>query len=301
MSDDRPLDSLIPGLRVPRSNGGLHLMEASIAGAPAWVFGLDRDPGGAAGLQRWAAHHLEAALVARAAEPAPAVRGDHPEGYGVPPTGGLHLFLYASIAGNLSAALRPFGLVQSALSGPRWDEVRKGFGEAIAAPVPVATFSAKVQMKPELARIHAALVADTGEPWGTEPGRPAARLLHLAADLLGTPLRADRAGLDAVEELVVDDAPEVLRWLPPLVLQALADLVGLVVEQDLQAPVEWAECAPEPDGYTPPPLFRLRTRRAEEPVHLPIAQHLVRWCVMPLRRGEVTVPLSAWLTDEIGP
>lgn len=300
MSEDRPLDALIPALRAARGTGGLHLLEASIAGAPAWVLGLDRDPGGAAGLQRWAAQHIETAILARMAAPGPHVLGEDPTGYGEAPTGGLHLFLYADVAGNLARALQPFGLVPSELSGPRWDEVRTALAEGVGSTAPRATFTARVRQRPELPALHRALIEDTLEPWGAAPGRPASRLLHLVDDLTGTSVEPDAEGLDLVESLLVDPTTDVIRWMPPLLLQALADLVGVVAQEALRVPVQWAECAPEPDGYTPPPLLRLETRRETEPVHLPIAEHLVRWCVMPLQKGEQPVPLSAWLADLVG-
>lgn len=274
-------------------------MEATIAGAPAWILALDRDPGGAAALQRWAARHLEAAILAHVSAPCPRAVGETPEGYGAIPTGGVHLFVYAPIEGDVRRALAPFGLTPSELSGPRWDEVRAALREAVPDAPLVATYSARVVARPALRSLHDALVADTEEVWGAAPGQPAARLLHVAHDLLGREHDADLAGLDAVEALIVDRTPGVLRWLPPLVLQALADLVGAVALRTLGSRVEWAECAPEPDGFTPPPLLRLTTRRAPEPVHLPIAHHLVRWCVMPLLAGEQAAPLSAWLADEV--
>jgi len=306
VGDDRPLDDLVAGLR-PASRG--HFLEAQIGGKKAWIIALDEPLSGAALLRKRVQEILEGALVAAVSAPAPQVRGDDAKSYGEPPTGGVHLFLYREVPGDLARAVLPFGLAPSALSGPRWDEIRTTLAASFAGMErPVATFTAQVAVEAALGPAHAALVADTLEPWGASPGQPAERLVHLAEDLgvhgvdagLRNGVDADLAGLDAIEKLFVSRRANVLRWIPPLVLQAMADFIG-VIAQGMGSKVEWAECMPEPDGYTPPPLFRLTTAHAAAPIHLPIALHLVQWCVMPVLPGETLPPLSAWLADQVGP
>jgi hypothetical protein len=90
----------------------------------------------------------------------------------------------------------------------------------------------------------------------------------------------------------------VVRLLPPLVFQALCDAVAVVAARALGKPIQWAESAPEEDGFVPPPL--VRAKLSEGWVHVPVGLHLLRWCVMPLRRNERPESIVEWTVFQFG-
>jgi hypothetical protein len=56
-------------------------------------------------------------------------------------------------------------------------------------------------------------------------------------------------------------------------------------------------CEPDPEtGLSPPPV--LRVQRAGDTFHVPLAEHVLRWCVMPVRPDEGVPTLGAWAEHE---
>jgi hypothetical protein len=61
--------------------------------------------------------------------------------------------------------------------------------------------------------------------------------------------------------------------------------------------VEWGVSEIDPDtGVAPPPL--LRVHRDGDAFHVPVGEHVLRWCVMPARVGEDIPSLGAWAEHE---
>jgi hypothetical protein len=115
---------------------------------------------------------------------------------------------------------------------------------------------------------------------------------------MGEETSATLEALDRLEASIVSREVGVIRWIPPSLLQAACDLVGAIAAQEIGLPVQWAHCEADEQGIAPPPL--LRVDAGEDLVHIPIALHLLRWWVMPLREGEEPSPLSAWIRDQFG-
>lgn len=137
------------------------------------------------------------------------------------------------------------------------------------------------------------------EVWGAVPGAPFRRLAALIEhDGLGE-IGPDRAGLDRLEALVVQRRAGIVRWIPPLVFQALCDAAAVVAQLDLGRRLEWAPCEPEEQGLAPPPLIRVQRADGGHD-HVPLGLAVLRWCVMPLQPGEQPDPLGAWLADQLG-
>lgn len=302
MSTDRPLDLLIPGLRPPPKGSGIRFLVADVGGAPHWVSTLEQDPGGLRVIHEQLARFFEGALLHALARPRP----DESEARAAlsVPLGGLHLLHYAPIERSVAPAVRAFGLRPSTPSGARWDEIARAFHQlAGRAPRPWReAFSAEVTVDTtvpaaELALAHQALVEETGDVWGAEPGAHARRLLDLAERVGGTKLDLDLAGLDAIEAMFVPRTPGALRWVFPMFFQGIADLVGVLASHLYKTRLGWAVGEEEPDGFVPPPAFEVQPKKGGTYV-VPIGHHLVRWCVMPLEAGEAIPPLSAWLRDQ---
>ena len=136
------------------------------------------------------------------------------------------------------------------------------------------------EMDSRLDGIHRGLRAKLdGELWGETPGGPS----KLAADFLrrrfNTRIEPSLAGLDEFAMIVVQEPGDYIRWMRPLLFQAVCDFVGVVLQAEGDYAVDWAVCEPDDDGFVPPPLFRLRS--AGEATHVPIGRWLVEWCMMP--------------------
>jgi len=159
------------------------------------------------------------------------------------------------------------------------------------------SFEARVEgrRKSEYLSLARELSASLGdEAWGAQPGhywRQLARLLEVES---APTLEA----LDELEKRLVSSDIGVIRWIQPSLIQAACDLVGAIAAQQIGLPVQWAHCEADERGLAPPPL--LRVDAGDELVHIPIALHIMRWWVMPLRHGEEPSPLSAWIRDQFG-
>jgi hypothetical protein len=134
------------------------------------------------------------------------------------------------------------------------------------------------------------------EVWGAAPGSPSGVLAELWRRLFSDEITPDPEGLRMVEALLVRREEGVVRWMPPLLYQAFCDLVGVVTVAAFGEPVQWAVCAPEPDGFAPPPVFRIDGPSGQ--VHVPIGLHVLRWCIMPRLPGEDIPPFTDWLVSQ---
>ncbi|HEX5659511.1 MAG TPA: hypothetical protein VFX59_20085, partial [Polyangiales bacterium] len=62
-------------------------------------------------------------------------------------------------------------------------------------------------------------------------------------------------------------------------------------------PVQWGVCEPDPDTQLAPPPVLL-VERDGEAFHVPLGEHVLRWCVMPTVLGEEIPTLGAWAEHE---
>lgn len=218
----------------------------------------------------------------------------------------LTLLMFEGQPFDPAAALLPFGFEAVKLELPDSAQIlalARREAHTLAEPVgedPVAAYRVRAYTArdPLAARLHEALLAYGPEgAFGREPGR----LARTAADWLATQADFDgvaptRAGIERLESLVVSQAPGTLRWLEPLVFQALCDLVAVHAASQPHLRVEWGVSETDADGLAPPPV--LRVTRDEETFHVPLGEHVLRWCVMPVRVGEDVPSLGAWAEHE---
>jgi hypothetical protein len=135
------------------------------------------------------------------------------------------------------------------------------------------------------------------DAWGREPGL----LARLAADFLGARGHAgvepSRTGIETLEAVLVHATPFALRAIGGASFQALCDLVAVYAASHDDLDVEWGVCEPdEGEVLVPPPVLRLT--RADETWHVPLGEHLLRWCIMPAQPGESIPSLGAWAEHE---
>lgn len=321
---ERPLDSLIPELaesRAPLPQEPLHprVLELDLGQEAGWEWLLCAwaDPGGARAFHQALQPLVEATLLASLSRP-PATGADALERR----FRALRLIVFAPVEG-IGAAVRAFGLrpepaVTAAtaqadpttlLSGRLAALAEEARQLGIAAPgrpasiwvAPIAQTDADAHGR-TLDAIQRTMAEQMGDDvWGATPGGPS----RLAASLLerefGQRIEPTLAGLDAFERLVVGRATGVVRWIPPLLYQALCDFVGVVAHAEFGASLAWAVCEADVHGLHPPPHLRWEPwGPSGAPVFVPVGLHVLRWYVMPLEPGEEVPPLSAWLADQFG-
>lgn len=301
-----PLDTLVPVLRKkterepalpvhPRivharsQNGQRSIVAASFARAA-----------GARPLHAALKRLFEASLLAELSRPADQVAADDA------PLSGLELFDFVPHGFDTRPALYPFALtpapIDDAEAAPALALLRRE-AQLVAGDVPeepCARHRARLvrSAHPLAAELARALTARAHKaPWGEQPGA----LAHLAAELLtslGHPgVAPTRAGIERLEEVVVHHTPGVIRWIEPLLFQALCDLIALHAVGNAALEVEWAVCDVDPETFlAPPPLIRVA--REGDSFHVPLGEHVLRWCVMPSAQGEQIPSLGAWAEHE---
>lgn len=219
---------------------------------------------------------------------------------------GLELFTFTSSRFELTPALSPFALwpaphddadAARALA-PLRHELRHVDGDVpdeptqrFRAPFTRSTHPLATPLARRLAQVAPA------QAWGAEPGA----LARACADqltALGYPgVEPSRTGIERLEEVVLARAHGAVRWLEPLLFQALCDLIAVAATVSYGRVVQWGVCEPDEEtGLAPPPV--LRVERDGESFHLPLGEHVLRWCVMPSAPGEQIPTLGAWAEHE---
>jgi len=301
-----PLDELVPGLRKkldrlpplpvhPRvvraqSHDGSHgmVLLSFLPAQSARVFHAALKP------------MVEAALLSELCTPA-SLLGEH---YST--LTHLTLLCFADHALDLAPALTPFGFAPVALTGADAAHLlalARREARTLSEPVPdepVAAFRAPVggSTHPLAKQLHEALLEYAPhQPWGRSPGL----LARTAADWLASQAQFEgvgpsRAGIEQLESLLVHQRPGEIRWIDPLSFQALCDLVAVLAASQGHLRVEWGVSEPDDAGVAPPPV--LRVSRDDETFHVPLGEHVLRWCVMPVRANEELPTLGAWAEHE---
>jgi hypothetical protein len=248
---------------------------------------------------------VEAALLSELCAPANALAEDYS------PLTHLTLLCFADHAVDLGAALSAFGFAPvelDASDSAHMLALARREARTLAEPVPdepVAAFRARVARSadPLAGRLHDALLEYAPrEAWGRKPGllaRTIADWLATQADFEG--VAPTRAGIERLEALVVHREPDQIRWIEPLAFQGLCDLVAVLAASRTSSTgerlgVEWSVCEPDAEGVAPPPV--LRVTRDGETFHVPLGEHVLRWCVMPVRAREDVPSLGAWAEHE---
>ena len=81
-------------------------------------------------------------------------------------------------------------------------------------------------------------------------------------------LHADARDLHTFKILLVPQQAGAIRWLPPMLFQALCDFIGLLGQTLFDRHIAWALCEPDGDFCTPP-LLRLALASGKH-IHIPI-------------------------------
>jgi hypothetical protein len=305
MSSDRPLDALLPQLKdsyIPFAPIHPRLLEMADDPTDAqWVMLWWGDLPSEPLLFRQLAKLVEATLLAELSRTPEQRRGRNPR------YTGLHLLQLTETRLDTTKPLRPFAFAPHAdrTTAQAWmpmvDREAKRTGVAIPSE-PITHFSVQIQhpageLGAKLEQVEAMLrdrLAD--EIWGNTPGVPSRLAATFIEEVFHTKIPPTLDGLRTLEMLLVSTQTGVIRWIPPMLFQALCDFIGVLGQTLFDRDIAWALCEPDGDFCTPP-LLRLALASGKH-IHIPIGLHLVQWCLLPLQPGEEAASLADWVADQ---
>lgn len=300
LSEDRPLDSLMPEMRGGKKGGG----EDPHAGAPGQVGAIHPrvlevglEEGREWTLACWEdcppvefgeqfGQLVEATLL-REASRIPAWEADEQRKFT-----GMRVLTFDSIRQENRRILRQLGFVEGNYVADEYEERMDAWRrEANAAGmqppmrpvsvwhVPVAEFDA--ERAEALDAIEATMLEKLGgEVWGETPGGMSKLLARQLAEHFDIDAGLDPESLAAMAGAVTPDALQAIRWMRPVFFQALCDFVGVLLHGKYGLQVQWGMCEPNDQGIVPPPMFR----DPEGPGRgaIPVGREVLRWCVLPV-------------------
>lgn len=301
-----PLDELVPGLRKrserypalpvhPRvvyartPNGERNIVLASFAPAAS-----------ARALHAALKRLVEAVLLAAVSRPKVELAPDERA------PSALELYAFFAHPFEVGPALSPFALREAPLDEPSAHAAsallrrEAQLVEGLVAAEPRARHRAPISASahPCAAALELALREHgPDEPWGSQPGALARVCADQLARLGHAGVAPTRAGIERLEEVVVQRTPDAIRWIEPLSFQALCDLIAVTATVQYGREVEWAVCDPDEESkLAPPPLIRVAGKG--ESFHVPLGEHVLRWCMMPRAAAEEIPSLGAWAEHE---
>lgn len=313
MSADRPLDALLPGLgmpsapALPRTAVHPRVLEAEVDGVREWGLIVWEDPGGPQALHHAVQGLLEATLLAELSRPPASVHRVPDRRFEA-----IRLFVFAELPYDPAPAIRAFGFSPASPQPETYEErlrvvanEARATGRAVEAPVTV--WEARIahpggELGAKLCDIERMMAERMGDDvWGQTPGGPSKLFATYVAQVFGESIEPSLAGMRAMEMLLVSPEHGAIRWIPPLLFQALCDFVPIVANVEFGTKTSWAVCEPIEGDTAQPPLIRVEPSRAgEPPVHVPLGPHILRWSMMPIYPGETTDSLAAWVEHQFG-
>jgi len=243
---------------------------------------------------------IEAALLAELSRPAGELHEDPS------PLVAMELYLFEAPPSDCAPMLSLFGLVPASLEEAEAHrslallrrEAQLVDGSVPEEPVaryraPFARGSdARVAQLVERLRTHA-----PAEAWGARPGALARLCADQLRELGYDGVEPTRAGIERLEALILASESRVIRWLDPLLFQALCDLVAVTATVTFGRPVQWGVCDPDEETKLAPPPVLLAERDGDS-FHVPLGEHILGWCVMPRFESETIPTLGAWAEHE---
>jgi hypothetical protein len=300
-----PLDELVPGLRrkserwpalpvhprileAQREDGSHTIVMASFAGAA----NLRAFHGALKPL-------VEAALLSELSRPREELRERNS------PLRALELYAFAEQPFDASPALSSFGLapapLQDVYARRNLSLLRREcqLVDGVPSDEPIARYVAHASLSahPLRERLAQALLASGAGAFGAQPGALAKQACEWLAAQGYPGVEPTRAGIERLEAVLVQESPYVIRWMDPILFQALCDLIAVAGHATWGRQVEWGVSEVDAETHVAPPPV-LRVHRDGEAFHVPLGEHVLRWCIMPARVGEDIPSLGAWAEHE---
>lgn len=243
---------------------------------------------------------IEAALLAELSRPASELDDEHDR------VVALELYTFAAQPFDVAPALSPFALVPASLDDPdahRALALLRREAQQVEGTIPDeaiarhrATFaSARHPLAAQLAqRLR---TSGPKEAWGVKPGLLARSAADALSALGHAGVEPSQRGIERLEQVVLAREPRTIRWIDPLLFQALCDLVAVRGASSPSISVQWGVCEPDEETQLAPPPV-LRVERDGDSFHVPLGEHVLRWCVMPAGPSEDIPSLGAWAEHE---
>jgi hypothetical protein len=305
-----PLDELIPGLRQKAERFPALPIHARVvhaqtgAGERSIVLASFAPAANLRALHAALKRVVEATMLATLSSPheAPAAESASDEGR----LAALELYVFAQHPFDIRPALAPFALFEAPLDdgdAHRACALLRREARHVDGSVPedaVARYRAALArpQHPLAEPLERALRehAPSGA-WGSHPGALARACADQLERLGHGGVEPTPRGIERLEEVLIQGTPGAIRWLEPLCFQALCDLLAVTAAVHFGREVEWGVCEPDEETkLSPPPLIRVVTKR--ESFHVPLGEHVLRWCVMPRAQAEEIPSLGAWAEHE---
>jgi hypothetical protein len=314
VSEDRPLDSMVPEMRTlggagegaPSDVPPVHprVLEVGLESGSEWTMAIWSDPHGA--VAERVVSLLRATLTMEMSKP---------------PTADLlardfqavRLLVFAELADQTIDRLEQFGFEQVEYAADQYEERMGAWRkEAAAADIELPGAPASV-WRLNIAHLTgsdaqrvkgvARELTDRldGQPWGATPGGVSRLLARRLESELDVDIGMDVAELDRMIDHLVPDVDHAIRWVPPVVFQALCDYVGVVAHGQYERKLQWGLCEETDEGLVPPPTFREPS--GDEANTIPIGRVMVDWLVFPKLGGEGVeqIPVSRRVASLLEP
>lgn len=307
--ENRPLDTLLPSLRVAEKLEGREsgpavnpsVLEVELEDGYEWVYAAWADPGGANALRRELERLMAVTLMLHLSTPPKFVDSREFRT--------MRLMVFAPVDESVAEAMQTLGFRESSFEAQRYQgrilslhEIAREAGWEIPGR-PESMWDAQIT-RPDavltraMQAINSTIAEEMGDRlWGGEPGLASKLLAEQIRARFGTQIEPTREGLKQLDVLLVDHTPGTIRWMPPMIFQALCDFVGVVIQNDLGRQVGWAESKFD-DVEQPQPPF-LQVESPEGPKLLPIGIKMTRWLAMPLLPGLAEQLLDARVDEAI--
>ena len=299
---DRPLDALFPELAHARSLPKEAVHPRVLEDDDAWVLACWQEPASTKALHTAVRNLLEATFLFELCQPARKAAAVAKR------RASVRMIFFRPVHADVRRALQAFAFEEADLHDPRYAEsiaLLRNEGEQAGhylPPSPHALWRAPVQQPSGAWGERVAAVEERlrqqlpDETFGERPGMLSHQLSNALADLFGVKIPPSLEGLRQMELLLVPREEGAIRWLHPLVFQALCDFIGVLLTYDRKRDVSWGLCEEEEGGFIPPPVLRIG--QPPDAQHLNIGLHILRWCVMPILPGEQVPALADWIQDE---
>lgn len=295
MSEERPLDSMLPGLGEssrPRSEpidaSAVHprVLEVTLEDTWEWTVGVWFDPGAPA----LKARLRELIQVTVLSELSKSPDSKTPERN----FSKMRLLAFCELSAPSREVIETMGFGATEFGADQYVErIAAWSDEAIAAGLeppesPDAVYTMDISRVDPVISKTLLTIQDqmtkklAGEFWGQTPGGPSRLMATYFRQYLNATVTPTRKGLHEFELFICQETQDCLRWIDPSIFQALCDFVGVILRSVYDLDVQWGICTPDSSGFAQPPVFRAKNASGYQIV--PISLHLLNWCVMP--RGD---------------
>ena len=124
--------------------------------------------------------------------------------------------------------------------------------------------------------------------WGQMPGVPSKLMAHELQKHISLQLAPTLDALHELDMVLIERKAGTLRWMPPMIFQALCDFIGIVASAELGKNIQWGVCEPDRYGGYYEPSLRMVTPKGPKDIEIGLALYDV---VAAAVEDESSIPL----------